>query len=136
MTQEIAQQIASLINERNQLSKLYTAKMILEHKENYVYFEKDGELIACAESKKVQWYQWEICHVSVAKKFERKGKGTEILLLAENKAKKGNARILQSTIRSNNENSIGLFLKNNYKQVNEFSNQTTGNIVNVYQKAV
>lgn len=136
MTKEVAQQIASLLNTRNELSVLYTVDKILADKNNYVFIQEQNNIIACAESKKVQWYQWEICHVSVHEKQERKGYGLKILKLAEKKAREGNARILQATIRSNNEGSIGLFTSNYYKQVNTFYNLRTDNIVNVYQKNI
>jgi len=136
MTDKLAKKIADLINLRNQLTRVYSANDILLHQQNYVFLLEEDDLVACAESKKVQWYQWEICHVSVSPKFERKGKGTEVLNMAEKKAIQGNARILQSTIRSDNERSISLFTRNNYQKVNNFVNANSGNIVNVYQKSI
>ncbi len=136
MTKELAIQIAELINERNELSVNYDDEKVLASQDNYSYLLDSEDLIACAESKKVQWYQWEICHVSVAKKYEGKGYGTKVLKLAEIKAKNGNARILQSTIRSNNVSSIRLFENNNYKRVNDFYNKKTNNLVYVFQKVL
>lgn len=54
MRKEIAEQIAALINKRNKLSKEYTSAMILSQKDNYVFIVEGEELVACAESKKVQ----------------------------------------------------------------------------------
>ncbi len=70
MTQEQAKQIAILLNERNKLVNEYSPDDVLEKKQNYVYLDEKSTIIACAESKKVQWYQWEICHVSVDKTYE------------------------------------------------------------------
>ncbi len=136
MTKELALQIAELINERNELSVVYDAKKVLLNKDNYSYLLESENLIACAESKRVQWYQWEICHISVAKQYEGKGNGSKVLKLAEIKAVNGNARILQSTIRSSNDSSIRLFENNGYKRVNEFYNAKTENQVYIFQKAL
>ena len=54
MTEEIAQQIAELINRRNGLSTKYTSDKVLSHKDNYVFILEGNELVACAEIKKVQ----------------------------------------------------------------------------------
>ncbi|MCL9805704.1 GNAT family N-acetyltransferase [Flavobacterium amniphilum] len=136
MTKELANQIVELINRRNGLSVKYNFEKIFENKDNYVFILDTENLVACAESKKVQWYQWEICHISVDEKYEGKGYGSKILKLAEAKAKNENARILQSTIRSNNESSIRLFEHNSYKKVNEFHNPKTQNQIYVYQKSL
>jgi N-acetylglutamate synthase-like GNAT family acetyltransferase len=136
MTKEIASEIAKLLNTRNQLVKQHTAQSVLDEKETYVFIMESEKVIACAESKKVQWYQWEICHVSVASEVEGSGKGQRVLELAEEKAIKGGAKILQSTIRSGNEKSIRLFLRNGYQQVNTFYNNISGNWILVLQKSV
>lgn len=136
MTKEIAEQIATLINRRNRLTKVYTSDMILSDKDKYVFIIDDKELVACAESKKLQWYQSEICHVSVNEKFRGQNKGREVLVLAENKAREENAKIIQCTIRSENKSSIRLFSESDYKIVNEFYNPKTENIVLVFQKNI
>lgn len=136
MTKEEARQIAILLNERNQLVKNHTAKSVLDEKENYVLLIESNKVMACAESKKVQWYQWEICHVSVACKAEGFGYGKKILELAEKKAITSGAKILQCTIRSDNDKSIRLFLHNGYNKVNSFYNIVSGNLIYVFQKSV
>lgn len=108
----------------------------LARENDYVYLEEGGKIIACAESKKVQWYQWEICHVSVDKFFEGKGMGSRILKMAEKKAIEGNAKILQCTIRSNNESSLRLFKAKGYTKTTSFFYPNSGNWVHVLQKAV
>ena len=136
MTLEIADQIADLLNGRNQLVTKYTAQKVLNSGDNYVYLLDNKKVIACAESKKVQWYQWEISHISVSSDYEGKGYGSEILSNAEKKAKDGGAKILQCTIRENNENSIKLFSRNEYSNVNKFFNTNSGNWVLVFQKTI
>ena len=86
MTTEEAKQIADLINTRNELTKKYSSESILASKENYVFIKEADKIIACAESKKVQWYQYEISHVSIDANYESKGFGSKILKLSENKA--------------------------------------------------
>lgn len=136
MTKEQAKQIAILLNERNKLVKEYSADDILAKEQNYVYLDEKSNIIACAESKKVQWYQWEICHVSVAKANEGKGLGSKILKLAEKKAIDGGAKILQCTIRSSNESSLRLFLAKGYTKTASFFYPKSGNWVHVLQKSV
>ena len=136
MTTEEAEQIANLINTRNELTKKYSSEIILTAKENYVFIKEEDKIIACAESKKVQWYQYEISHVSIDENYESKGFGSKILKLSENKAIENNARLLQCTIRTNNVNSIRLFSTKGYKQVNMFHNLKSGNWVFIYQKII
>lgn len=136
MTEEQAKQIATLLNERNKLIKEYSPDDILAKEQNYVYLDEKSTIIACAESKKVQWYQWEICHVSVDKTYEGRGLGSKILKLAEKKAIEGGAKILQCTIRSNNESSLRLFLSKGYTKTTSFFYPNSGNWVHVLQKSV
>jgi ribosomal protein S18 acetylase RimI-like enzyme len=136
MTEEEAEKIATLLNERNQLVIEYNKERILNTSTNYVFLkDKDkDEIIACAESKKVQWYQSEISHVSVSKLYEGQGFGKKILNKAEKKAKDERAIILQCTIRTDNKSSLGLFKSNGYEIVNKFFYENSGNWVYVLQK--
>lgn len=136
MTKEQAKQIATLLNERNKLVNEYSPDDVLAKEQNYVYLDEKSTIIACAESKKVQWYQWEICHVSVDKTYEGKELGSKILKLAEKKAIEGGAKILQCTIRSNNESSLRLFLAKGYTKTTSFFYPNSGNWVHVLQKSV
>jgi len=136
MTKEEATQIAELLNQRNQLVKQYDGDMVLEKKDNYVFLVENNLVVACAEAKRVQWYQWEISHVSVSEKVEGKGFGSKILLEAESKAIAGGAKVLQCSIRSSNERSQNLFLSKGYSKTTSFFYPTSGNWVNVYQKSV
>jgi ribosomal protein S18 acetylase RimI-like enzyme len=136
MTKEDAKQIADLINERNQLTKKQQSNDILFNKDSYVFIKDDDKIIACAESKQIQWYQYEICHVSIHKDYEGKRFGTKILKLAENIVKNNNGKIIQCTIRSNNENSIRLFTRKGYNEVNKFFNPKSENWINIYQKII
>ncbi len=134
MTQDEAEKIANLLNERNQLVIQYTKEKVLKVSSNYVFLKDGDEIVACAESKKVQWYQSEISHVSVSKIYEGKGFGKKILRLAEKKAKDERAIILQCTIRIDNENSLGLFKSNSYDIVNKFFYKASENWVYLLQK--
>jgi N-acetylglutamate synthase-like GNAT family acetyltransferase len=136
MTHSQASQIAALINSRNQLMVDWSVEKILEHEKNWVYLEEADVIVACAEVKKVQWYHYEICHVSVGMDFEGKHLGSRILLLAEETAIISGAKILQCTIRADNERSQRLFLSKGYRHTVSFYNPKSGNEVNVYQKSV
>ncbi|SRR5260370_23485250 len=136
MTNDVATKIAALINDRNQLDRDYNAARVLEHATNYEYQLEGEVLVACVEVKKVQWYQWEIRHLSVNTAYGRKGDGTRMIQRAEEKAKDGGARIIQCTIRVGNVESEGAFRKQGYTHVNSFHNSRTNNYVAVWQKVV
>jgi ribosomal protein S18 acetylase RimI-like enzyme len=136
MEQQQAQQIAEILNSRNQLDTPYTAQMVLQHADDYLFDLDEGAVVACVEVKKVQWYQWEICHLSVAETHERHGRGKTLVRRAEEKAKAGHARIIQCTIRVGNEPSERAFRRSGYREACCFYNSRTGNYVAVWQKVL
>lgn len=136
MTPLQATQIAALLNQPNELTQQYTADMLLKEAENYVFIELEGRIVGCAQTKRVQWYQWEVCHLSVAQSHTGNGYGRQLLGLAEEKAIAGKAHILQCTIRSSNSPSRGLFQQSGYQKVNSFRDGQSGNEVFVYQKVI
>lgn len=84
-----AKQIANLLNKRNQLVKKYSAKQILDAEDDYEYLvENNDNVVAAVKIKKIQWYQWELCHLTVDEGYEGKGYGTKLINRAEKKAKK------------------------------------------------
>ncbi|MCB0752781.1 MAG: GNAT family N-acetyltransferase [Ignavibacteriae bacterium] len=136
MTISIASQIADLLNRSNNLVVKYNSRQILNSKEDYIFNLVDDEVIACAKCKKVQWYQWEISHVSVKESELKKGYGKNIIRECELRAVRGSAKIIQCTIRNDNFASIQLFKSMGYEQVNIFFYEKSGNYVYVYQKCV
>ncbi len=67
-----AEQIATLLNAQNQLTVQYTASRVLEHQDDYlVRLDDAGQVVACAELKQVQWYQFELLHVTVAQQSQK-----------------------------------------------------------------
>lgn len=133
---ECAKQIANLLNSRNQLTRTYDAARVLKNAENFIYELSDDVVIACIETKRVQWYQWEVCHLTVATNYEGRGYGSRMIQKAEEKAKLGGARIVQCTIRADNEASNRAFEKNGYKQTSCFFNSVSGNDVLIWQKVI
>lgn len=136
MEENIGRQVADLINRRNELTKKHYFDDIIALQDNFVLIMDGSNLVACAEVKQVQWYQHEICHVSVHESYEGTGKGNEILRMAEQKALNKNARVIQCTIREANKDSIRLFTRNNYRKVNDFYNVNSGNLVGIWQKVL
>jgi ribosomal protein S18 acetylase RimI-like enzyme len=135
LTDTQAEKIASLLNERNELTIKYTGKRVLEHANNYLCrFSSAGEVIACVEVKKVQWYQTEILHLTVATSHLRQGHAKALLCEAERVARSDAARLLQCTIRVGNIESQGLFEGFGFVHVGTFLNQGSGNNVGVFQK--
>ncbi len=132
-----AQQIANLLNTQNQLTVQYDAGRVLEHKDNYlVRLDESGQVIACAELKQVQWYQFELLHLTVAQQHNRQGHARFLIVEAANLAIKRRARILQSTIRVGNAASEQLFQSSGFQSVCRFYNASSKNNVGVWQRVL
>lgn len=137
MDQKHAAQIAELLNKQNKLVVHYDAQKVLQSAENYLYeVAESGDVAACLELKRVQWYQFEVDHLTVHSDFLRRGYGQSLLDRAEHKAVTENGRLLQCTIRRDNTASEGLFTKCAFNQVAEFYYPLSGNNVGVWQKVI
>ena len=135
LTDVNANQIAALLNKRNELTVQYTPQRILQHADNYICrYSENGEVIACVEVKKVQWYQTEILHLTVAPSHERQGHAKALLCETERVVRVNGARLLQCTIRVGNTASRSLFENFGFSHVGSFFNQKSGNNVDVFQK--
>jgi N-acetylglutamate synthase-like GNAT family acetyltransferase len=117
MTPKQAEQVAQLLNSRNHLQVEYTAEKVSQHADDYLFELRDEVVVACVEVKKVQWYQWEICHLSVSENHERQGLGTLL-------------------IRVGNEASEQAFQRSGYREACRFFNVATDNHVAVWQKVL
>lgn len=136
MDQNYAGQIAVLLNTRNQLVKNYDAKDILGARARFLFEVRDDQVVGCVEVKKVQWYQAEVNHLTVHEEYCRRGIAQALLTSATARAIRDRARILQCTIRDNNKESTGLFVKNGFLRTALFLYPDTGNNVGVYQKVI
>ena len=137
LTKAYAVQIAALLNSRNQLTVKYTGEQILEHANNYIYHvSESNKVVSCLEVKKVQWYQTEVLHLTVAASETRKGHAKTLLREAELISLKNGTRLLQCTIREDNTESRSLFESLGFSQVNTFNNPCSGNNVAVFQKVL
>ncbi|RWK68259.1 MAG: GNAT family N-acetyltransferase [Mesorhizobium sp.] len=132
-----AKQIAELLNKQNKLVVHYDAQKVLQSAENYLYeLAESGDVAACLELKRVQWYQFEVDHLTVHSDFLRRGYGQMLLDQAEQKAMAENGRLLQCTIRHDNAASEGLFTKCAFNRVAQFYYPLSGNNVGVWQKVI
>lgn len=132
-----AEQIAALLNARNQLTVKYTRQRVLDHSENYICrFSEANEVVGCVEIKPVQWYQTEVCHLTIAESETKKGHAKALLCEAERIARANGARILQCTIREDNIASRSLFECFGFSHVSTFNNPSSGNNVGVFQKVL
>jgi ribosomal protein S18 acetylase RimI-like enzyme len=129
-----ADRICALLKERNELTREYSRAEILAA--NYLCRFADDEVIAFVEVKKVQWYQSEVCHLTVALEHERQGHAKALIQEAEEIAILHRSRLLQCTIRENNVNSRMLFEYFGFRLVNQFYNQVRHNNVYVLQKVL
>jgi L-amino acid N-acyltransferase YncA len=133
MTPAEAAQIAGLLNDRNELDQHLTEHSVLEDAQNYRYEVIDGTVIACAASRRVQWYQWEVYHVSVVRGLEKAGHAWRLYNQVVTRAKENGARVLQCTIREGNADSERFFARQGFRKVSRFLNSRTGNVVGVWQ---
>jgi ribosomal protein S18 acetylase RimI-like enzyme len=137
LTDAQADQVATLLNARNELTIPYTREKVLIGAQEYrLKLSQTGEVVACVRIKKVQWYQAEVLHLTVAEEAERQGHGRALVCEAVRVARAGNARILQCTIREDNVRSRGLFESFGFRRVNLYLNVNSGNNVGVFQKVL
>lgn len=136
MTEIQAGQVADLLNARNQLQTAYTAAKVRRHADNYLVELDQDAVIACVEIKQVQWYQCELRHLSVSAAHERKGLGKRLIMRAEQKALELGARVVQCTIRIDNEASEQVFRRSGYRETCRFFNAETDRDVGVWQKVL
>jgi GNAT superfamily N-acetyltransferase len=136
MTRAEATQIANLLNERNQLARVYAADDVLAAADDYEYEVRDNHVVGCVERRRVQWYQWEVRHLSVSPDFEGKGVAFAVYRRAEAAAIRGRACLLQCTIRRGNEESERFFRRQGFTEVSAFHFDRTGNTVGVWQKVL
>jgi ribosomal protein S18 acetylase RimI-like enzyme len=137
LTEEQAEEIAALLNDRNQLTVPYTGARVLKDRRNYLCkCSESGEVVACVEVKSVQWYQCEVLHLTVAKGHENQGHARTLLSEAEHVARERSARIIQCTIRDGNDRSRKLFETAGFLLVGIFFNETSGNNVAILQKVL
>lgn len=132
-----ADQIANLLNTRNALTVDYDRDRIKKEAEDYLLRCSDsGEVVAVVQVKKVQWYQFEVLHLTVAEAHTGLGHAKALLCEAERRARAASARLLQCTIREGNAESHGLFVGFGFVRVASFCNERSGNNVGVYQKVL
>lgn len=136
MTEAEAEQIASLINRRNRLAKNYEPADILREAHNYEFEPRYGKVVACVERREVQWYQWEVLHLSVDEALEGQGLASLVYERLEKAARSAGVRLLQCTIREGNKDSVSFFDKRGFSKVARFLNRQTGNAVGVWQKVL
>lgn len=132
-----ADAVAELLNGRNQLTVQYTRKRVLEESGDYILrLSNSGDVVACVQIKKVQWYQAEVLHLTVAETCQRAGHAKALLCEAELIARDNGARILQCTIRKDNAASRRLFESFGFQHVSTFLNEGSGNNIEVFQKVL
>lgn len=137
MTQEQAEQIASLLNRRNQLTKVYHAADVLASANEYEFFIGDeGKIVGCVQVKSIQWYQAEVSHLTLDEGLEGQGHAALLIKKAEATALHAGRRIVQCTIRCDNDKSMVRFKKLGYREVNRFHNVVSENDVAVLQKVL
>lgn len=132
-----ADQIASLLNSRNELTVKYDRNRVQKEADDYLLRCSDSdEVVAFLQLKEVHWYQFEVLHLTVAEGYTKQGHAKALLCEAERKARANSARLLQCTIREGNVASQWLFTGFGFTHVASFCNERSGNNVGVYQKVL
>jgi len=133
-----ADQIAQLLNSNNELKSAYTADQLLRYAHEYKFLqdEDSSDVIAVVQIKKVQWYQHEIVNLTVSPAHSEKNLAKQLLEIAENQAINDSARILQATVRENDQENINLLKSTDFKQVSNFFNPQSNHNITVWQKVL
>lgn len=134
MNEHQESQILSLINEINNLTEPVTIAYTRSRKRDYLFeMDSEGSVIGCICVKYVQWYQCEICHLSVSKSHRGLGLGAKLVARAITYATKKNFKISQITIREDNIISQRVFEKFGFKHMNSFFNNKSAHRIKLYQ---
>lgn len=137
MTEDIARQVAALLNLQNRRVVDLTPADILVDADRYIVRADDGgQVIGVVDARPVQWYQCEIEHLSVAPGAKRQGVATALMSAAEDRARQCGASVAQCTIRVGNRESEGLARKCGYVPTVTFINPINGHVLSVYQKVL
>lgn len=136
MDRAIAEQIAALLNRRNQLQKELTWADIREHASEYRIIAREGKVAGCIQIRHVQWYQAELLHLVVDERFEGQRFAIRLGEMAETFAREEGARILQATVRETNDRMVDGLKYFGWTIVNRFRNRKTDNTVLIFQKVL
>jgi RimJ/RimL family protein N-acetyltransferase len=132
-----ANQIATLLNARNALTRRYDQNSVEREGDQYLLrLDEEQNVIAVVQLKRVQWYQHEILHLTVAKAHEGRGYAKSLLREAECRAGKHGAKLLQCTIREGNTPSRRLFESCGFIRVSSYHNERSAKNVDVFQKVI
>ena len=135
MDRNIAEQIAILINEQNELIKPYTTELIQKHSEEYQYkLDRHGDLVCCLRLKRVQWYQGELCHASSRQKERQNTAMYRILERTIQVALEKDIRLLQATVRASNIVPQKFLKSFGFEHTATFYYPVSGNDITVWQK--
>jgi N-acetylglutamate synthase-like GNAT family acetyltransferase len=131
-----ANQIAELLNNSNELKSAYTADQLLRYAHEYKFIQNEdtNKVVAVVQIKKVQWYQYEIGNLVVSPENNSKELAQRLLQMAERQALNEGARVLQGTVRQDDQKNIDLFKSSGFKHVANFYNQQSDKNITVWQK--
>lgn len=137
MNFKTAARIADLLNSRNKLPTKLDAGKIFDG--NYFYIvinegKPTEEILACARSKCMSFFCYELKHLAVNEKYEKQGLGKMMIGLVETFVKEKKIPILLATTRIDNDPVIGLFSKLGYQPTKQFTNSGTKNPCIVWRK--
>ena len=136
MTNDEGSQIAALLNRRNQLTVPYDAARVTKSADQYLFKSVEGQVVAAVELKNLQWYQGEVCHLTVHEDFEGKGYAKALFAELERRAVARGFRVLQCTIREGNTESEKFFAKAAFNPVSRFHNRMSGNNITIWHKVL
>ena len=136
LRRDIAQQAAFLLNTQNKLTEYYETDSIRYGDGYIVKTNGRSVLFGVVRILRVQWYQAELSHLSIAPAFQGFGFGAALIKEAEEQALELHAKVVQCVLRVDNLASENLFKKCGYIPGAMFLNKSSGNILRIYQKTI
>jgi len=115
-TQDIAEQIAILLNLQNKLYKVHNVLTIMNSKSTYFVEVEGDKIVGCSALVKEHPTLSKSYHTSVLPGYQRKGLASKLLKTAMDNCE---TRYIYGTIRQDNKASISLVKKLGWQQIRE-----------------
>lgn len=136
MLRKTARQIAEILNAQNHLLTFYNESRILNSASNYIILSEEERIHGFVKIRTVQWYQGELSHLSVLPEYRRRGLGSKLIRLAEERAKERGLKLIQCSINFYNKPSKSLFEREGYRSNVSFFNVENKSHIVIYQKGI
>lgn len=138
MNPKISQQIAELLNRRNNLP-IKLSRYDIERGGYFYLTYKEGDeekLISCVQARKMSFFVYELKHLAVSEDFCGQGLGKKMVEIVEKNALYNKVPLIMGTTQKSNLAINSIFSKFGYDIVNEFKNTKTQHTCLIWQKKI